>query len=140
MNERSRKEITELVEKSSGVRHELFLRLIEGKVSQDNVGTIEDVFNLVDENLTPRSIKLLSTRTCDFGHLLDQKVRLVNKCERCGLLTCSSKGCSYTCQRCGRAFCRRHVSVYSDGQAYCSNCKWHKRLMILFEIIKKVVK
>lgn len=123
MNERSRKEIMELLAKSSGVRHERFIRTIEGKASQDDVEPIvehiQDVFNLVDENSTPRSIKLLGTRTCDFGHVLDQKVRSVSKCERCGLLTCSSKGCSFTCIRCGRALCRRDASIHK-GQAYCS--------------------
>jgi hypothetical protein len=85
------------------------------------------------------SIKNVSHKTCDFGHLLQPKASL-SKCQRCGKVTCPADGCSFTCQKCGRGFCRRHVSVYSDGQAYCSNCKWYKHLMILFGIIRKVVK
>lgn len=120
--------------------HELEQAILDGKVSGDNKEYIVDKVSYVDENGVTWAIKNTSHKMCDFGHLQSQKVGLLSKCEKCGKVTCTTKGCGYTCQWCGHAFCRRHVSVYSDEQAYCSNCKWHKHLMILFEIIKKVVK
>ena len=100
----------------------LVMRVIEGKVSQDNAAFVQEQLNFVEPDLTVRSVDFVSSRTCDFGHLLDQQTRLVAVCERCGLHTCSAPGCGFTCTRCGIALCRRHASVYAEGEAYCTTC------------------
>lgn len=139
MSKMSRDEFLRSVENVVPRTHEVEQTILDGKVSDDNREYTVDKISGLDPDGMMISIRNVSHKTCDFGHLLQPKASL-SKCQRCGKVTCPADGCSFTCQKCGRAFCRRHVSVYSDGQAYCSNCKWYKHLMILLGIIRKVVK
>ena len=136
----SRTKFLKSVEKMVPRTHETEQAILDGKISDENREYTVDKVTGMDPDGVMVTIKNVSHTTCDFGHLQDQKVRLLSKCEKCGKVTCVTEGCGFTCRRCGRAFCRRHVSVYSDGQAYCSACRWYKHLMIFFGIIKKVVK
>lgn len=140
MSKMSRKTFLDSIANMHPRTHKTEQRFLEGKVSQDNIEYSVDDVSYVDDDSATRSVRIISHRTCDFGHLQDQKVKLLALCERCGKITCSTEGCGFTCVRCGRAFCRHHVSVYSDGQAYCSDCRWFKRLMVAFNLAKKVVK
>ena len=147
MPDMSREEIEALAAKSTGQTRKSAIRAIEGKVSEDNVAQSQHQYNFMDEDLTVRSIDYVGTRTCDFGHILGQgqQAQITGRCEVCEKFTCSSSTedghkCSYNCIRCGKALCRPHAHVYSDGQAYCSNCRSYKILMIVFDVIRKVVK
>ena len=99
------------------------VRHLDGKVEQDAAAFIQEEVTFIDTDMTVRQASHISSRTCSFGHLTDQQVRLVGKCERCGSITCSTPGCSLTCSRCGKALCRRHAHVYGPGEAYCSSCR-----------------
>lgn len=140
MSKMSRDEFLKSVENIVPRTHDMEQAILDGKISDDNREYSVDKVTGMDPDGVLLSIKNVSRKTCDFGHLQDQKVRFLSKCEKCGKVTCVTEGCGFTCQRCGRALCRRHVSVYSDGQAYCSACRWYKHLMIFFGIVKKVVK
>ena len=140
MSKMSRDKFLESVENNTPRTHQVEQAILDGKISRDGIKHIVDIVSSVDDDGVTRVIKNVSHKTCDFGHLQDQKTKFLSKCQHCGLVTCDTEFCGYTCQRCGRAFCRRHVSVYSDGQAYCSACKWYKHLMIAFDLVKKVVK
>ena len=140
MSKMSRDEFLKSVQNITPRTHEIEQAIIDGKVSDDNREYSVDKVSGIGPDGMMISIRNVSHKSCDFGHLQDQKTKFISKCQRCGKVTCSADGCSFTCQWCGRAFCRSHVSAYSDGQAYCSACRWYKHLMIFFGIVKKVVK
>jgi hypothetical protein len=131
MRERTRRDYINLMRGSRPRTRKTVTRVIEGKVDQDGATFIQEQLSFVEPDLTVRQVDFISSRTCSFGHLTDQQVRLVGKCERCESITCSTPGCSFTCSRCGKALCRRHAHVYGqvDGnsrnppEAYCSSCR-----------------
>jgi len=125
VDEKTRDELLELLAKCNPRTRKTVMRVVEGKASQDNAAFIQEQLSFIEQDangMTVRSVDFISSRTCDFGHLQDQHTRLVAVCEICGTHTCSTAGCNYTCARCGRALCRRHASVYGDGEAYCPKC------------------
>ena len=122
MSEKTREELLDLLRRCSPRTRRTVMRVVEGKVSQDNAAFIQEQLSMVESDLTVRQVDFISSRTCDFGHLLDQQTRLVAVCERCGRHTCSAPGCSFTCARCGKALCRRHAHVHGPDEAYCSSC------------------
>ena len=125
MAEETRDELLELLAKCNPRTRKTVMRVLEGKASQDNAAFIQEQMSFIEQDasgMTVRSVDFVSSRTCDFGHLQDQHTRLTATCEICGAHTCSTAGCSYTCARCSRALCRRHASVYSSDEAYCSKC------------------
>jgi hypothetical protein len=126
MNEKTREDFLGSLSKSNPRTRKTVMRVVEGKASQDNAAFIQEQLNFIEQDatgMTVRSVDFISSRTCDFGHLQDQHVHLTAVCEICRAHTCSTAGCSYTCARCGRALCRRHVSfIYSSDEAYCSRC------------------
>lgn len=122
MNEKTREEFLKLLERSNPRTRKTVMRVIEGKVSQDDAAFIQEQLSFVEPDLTVRSVDFVSSRTCDFGHLQDQQTRLVAVCGQCGAYTCSAPGCSLACARCGVALCRRHARVHGEGEAYCSRC------------------
>lgn len=116
------------------------IRAIEGKVSRDQVAFIKEHLEFIEPDLvTTRTVDFVSARTCDFGHLLDERNRLVSTASCCGALTCSVEGCSLNCVRCGRSLCRRHAAVYPDGEVYCSACKSYKWLKVGLRITGKAL-
>jgi len=123
MAEETRDELLELLKQCNPRTRKTVMRVIEGKVSRDKAAFIQEQLSFMEPDMTVRSVDVIATKTCDAGHLLDQHVRLIAVCEVCGLHTCSTPGCSFTCARCGRALCRRHASVYGDNEAYCSTCQ-----------------
>ena len=122
MPEMTREELLALLARSNPRTRRTVMRVVEGKVDQDNAAFIQEQLSFVDRGLTVRSVDFISSRTCSFGHLQDQQTRLVAVCEVCHSYMCSTPGCSFTCARCGRAICRRHVHVCGEDEAYCSGC------------------
>ena len=140
MRRMSRAKFLKPVENLTPRTHETEQTILDGKVSDDGREyTVDRVIGMGPDGVMV-TVRNVSHKTCDFGHFQGQKVRFLAKCEKCGRVTCATEGCGFTRQRCGRAFCRRHVSVYSDGQAYCSSCRWSKHLRILYGVVKKAVK
>jgi hypothetical protein len=122
MDEKTREELLDLLSKCNPRTRRTVMRVVEGKVSQDNAAFIQEQLSFVEPDLTVRTVDFISSRTCDFGHLQDQQTRLVAVCQACGLHTCSTPGCGFTCVRCGVALCRQHARVYGEGEAYCAKC------------------
>ena len=122
MSEKTREEILDLLRRCNPRTRKTVLRVIEGKVSQDNAAFIQEQLSFIEPDMTVRTVDFVSSRLCDAGHALDQQNRLLGICQHnnCSANVCSHPGCGYTC-RCGRLFCHRHVRVYGD-EAYCSRC------------------
>lgn len=134
MSKIKRQDFLDLLSQCNPRTRKTTFRLIEGKADQDAAAFVQEKMDFIDMDGTVRSVDLISSRTCSFGHLQDQQTRLTSVCERCGAYTCSSPGCSFTCLRCGGAFCRRHIHIFSDGKAYCNKCRFFKWLRILFDL------
>jgi hypothetical protein len=131
------------VENISPRTHEVEQIVLNGNISSDNREYRTDKVTHIDDNGVMWSIRNVSHKTCDFGHLLQPKTSL-SKCQQCGKVTCSavegSYKCSYSCTRCASAICRKCASLRGSKEAYCPKCSWYKYLVVFFEIIKKVVK
>jgi hypothetical protein len=140
----TRKELLDLLAKSEPKTRNTSMRVIEGKVDQDGAAYIHEKVDFVDSDLTVRSVDFTSSRTCSFGHLQDQKVRLLSVCEVCAAYTCSwaedGSRCSFTCVRCGRAICKNHTFLHAKKDAYCPQCKWYGYLMVALNVLKRIVK
>jgi len=130
-------EIQRLLQGRNIEGHDRKHRIIGGKVSESH--HIYDDHDIRSEgpNGSMDSLKLSCSYSCDFGHIVDQKIRLVGRCEVCGRLTCETAGCNFTCIHCGRALCRKHASVYSDDEVYCHRCRPIKWLKIFFCLRRK---
>jgi len=124
MPERTRRDFLNLLAASNPRTRKTTTRIIEGKVSEDDVAFVQEEMSFVQPDATVRSVNLIVSRRCDQGHLQDQQTRLVAVCEICGACTCSTPGCGFTCARCGIAICRRHASVWGQNEAYCPRCRW----------------
>lgn len=107
------------------------------KASESGQAYIQDEFKYEGPNESMDSLQVSRSFTCDFGHYIDQKIRLVARCEVCGHLTCDTPDCSMSCINCGQALCRKHASVYADGDVYCHRCRPIKWLRIFFGLRRK---
>ena len=140
MSEMTRKELLDLLAKCEPKTRKTSMRVIEGKAGPGRAAYIQEKADFVDADSTVRSVDFISSRTCSFGHLQDQKTCLVSVCEECHLYTCSAQGCSFTCVRCGRAICRNCTFLHAEKDAYCPTCKWYGYLMIALNMLKRIVK
>ena len=125
MSKLRRKDFLDSLATSDKKTRETSVSSFEGKVEQDQAAYVVEKLSFLDAgDMTMRRVTHHSTKACSFGHLLDQKTRLVSRCEVCQKFTCSAPGCSFTCSRCGQALCRSHAKVHA-GQAYCARwCNW----------------
>jgi hypothetical protein len=143
MSKMSRDEFLRSVENVVPRTHEVEQSILDGKISDDNREYTLDKVTGLDPDGRMISIRNVSHKTCDFGHLLQPKTNL-SECQQCGKVTCpaveGSYKCSYSCIRCGAAICRKCASMRGSKEAYCPKCRWYKYVAILFEIIIKVVK
>ena len=107
---------------------------VEGKVSEDNVGSTSLQLTYLQPDLTTRSVFINSARTCDCGKLVSQKNLVAGACQHggCNHFTCSE--CMRVCCRCGRVFCPEHSSVYAGEEIYCHRCRPIKWLKAFFDI------
>jgi len=60
-------------------------------------------------------VEAYRTAECDNRHLLGDGVTAAGECPACGLVLCTRPGCSFTCARCGGAFCGQHAKTYGDA-------------------------
>lgn len=120
MNENTREELLELLNRSSPRARKTIIRALGGKADTDNLAFVKETLDFVQPDQTVRSVEFLDSRTCSSGHLQDDKTRFVSIAQCCGAVTCSVEGCSLNC-RCGKSLCRRHAHLVA-GQPYCSRC------------------
>ena len=106
------------------------IRLIEGDVADDGVAYTKETLNFLDNDGTTRSLEVLSTRLCSFGHVLDQRVNPAARATCCGAITCGTPGCCQNCIRCGVSLCRRHTQ-FVDGEPFCRRCVLWAALKLL---------
>ncbi len=133
----NRKELLAFLKRCNPRTRSTVIRAIEGRVSTDGVAFIKEHVEAMEPDNTIHTIDFVSARECDFGHLLDEKNRLVSRASCCGALTCAEEGCSLNCVRCGASLCRRHASIYADGEVYCASCKSHKWLQVGLRVTGK---
>ena len=137
----TRRELLAYLRRCSPRTRSTVIRAVEGRVSSDGVAFIKEHMEFVEPDMvTTRTVDFVSARTCEFGHLLDEKNRLVSTSSCCGAMTCSVEGCSLNCIRCGASLCRRHASVYADGEVYCASCKSYKWLKVGLRVTGKAAK
>lgn len=131
MNEKSRKEFLDSLAKADKKTRDTSISSYEGKVDQDQAGYVVEKLSFLDpSDITMRRVTHHSTKACSFGHLLDQKTRLVSRCEICQKFTCSAPGCSFTCSRDGRALCRSHCRIHGNlvfCAGWCNFIYWFRR-------------
>ena len=114
--------LQELREKGGGSRQST-LRVLSGKVDRHGAPFRRESLQFEDEAEGLRTVDVVETRTCAFGHTIDDKTRVAGICQICGEVLCSSPGCMSQCVRCGAVVCRRHGRTYGEV-TYCRSCRW----------------
>ncbi len=116
------KHVRRFQREGGGSRHTI-KRVLGRKL--DNGGAIFEKEKLLYEDIQdgPRTVEIVQTNTCSFGHTIDDKVRVSGICEIGNEVLCSSEGCMLQCAHCGAVVCRRH-SVSHNEKVYCINCRW----------------
>jgi hypothetical protein len=100
------------------------LRVLGGKLGQRGAPFHRESLVFEDDVEGPQTIDLVETRTCSFGHTVDDQVRVAGICEIGGEVLCSTEGCLRHCRHCGAVVCRRHSRTYGE-LTYCTRCRWH---------------
>jgi hypothetical protein len=107
---------------------------IEGKVSEDNIGSTNVQLSFLQPDLTTRSVVIASARTCDCGKLVSQKNSIAGICQHRGCTNFTCSECVRVCCRCGRVCCPGHASVYGGVEIYCHRCRPLKWIKIFFDV------
>jgi len=133
VDEKTRAELLDLLARSNPRTRRTVLRVIEGRVSQDDVAFIQEQLTFVDPTMTVRNVDFVGVRLCSAGHVLGQEQRLVAQCARCSAYTCSVPGCTHICSRCNVTICNTCAHVYGPDEAYCARC--HPRALLRWLVI-----
>lgn len=110
---------------------------VEGKISEDNIGSTNVQLSFLQPDLTTRSVAITSARLCDCGRLISQNT-LQGKCQHRGCSRYVCAECSRTC--CGRILCPRHYKEGRNGRVYCSRCRIIVWLKLFFDIGERTEK
>jgi len=132
MNEKSRQDFIDLLNRSNPKQRKTSMQSVEGKVSADGVTYIREEINTVTPDMTARQVVFLSSRECDCGQVLGQDNPLKGKCQHPGCKHFVCRACCRTCGRCGMTVCYRHSRQVS-GVYYCKRCY---PLRLLIQIFK----
>jgi len=122
MSEYSNDEIFRLFQQSSPKSRRTRLRRLDGTVAEDGVAYVVEEMDMMEPDNTVRHIEMSSSRSCSFGHVLDEKTRIRARAQCCGAIVCDAEGCTHVCSRCHITLCRNHVFEV-DGKEYCSRCR-----------------
>jgi len=117
----TREEILELLKQSSPRTRRTVLRVLEGSAEVDNLAFVKETLDFIEPDQTVRSVEFTASRTCTFGHVLDNQNHVVAVAQCCGAVTCSAEGCSLNCYRCFKSLCNRHAHRVG-GRTYCRRC------------------
>jgi DNA-directed RNA polymerase subunit RPC12/RpoP len=126
MSKMSREDLLKLLAKCNPRTRKTVIRVLEGKVSQDDAAFIQEQLSFIEPDLTVRQVDFVSSRLCDAGHALDPQTRLIGQCQYpgCQIYICSTAGCGYTCSRCGKLVCRIHARQHGANEVTCLRCSW----------------
>lgn len=108
--------------KGGGSRH-TSLRVLGGKLDKNGSAFQKEHLQFDDDKDGPRTLDVVQTSTCSFGHTIDDKVRVAGICEIGNEVLCSMEGCVLQCSHCGAVVCRVHSRTYGD-KTYCNRHKW----------------
>jgi len=137
--EMSREELLEYIKGCSPRTRDTFVQRLEGKASEkDATPFAREKLSFMEDDLTPREITLVSSRTCDCGALLSESNKLFGRAECCGALLCDR--CQSQCVRCGKAICHRHSHRFSEEETYCPGCRLAKWVKLATGLLGKGVK
>jgi hypothetical protein len=114
--------ISEFRRKGGGSRRTI-IKAVGGKLDKGDSAFHQEIMQLDDERDGPTTIEVVQTRTCSFGHTVDDKVRVTGICEVGGEVLCAMKNCMLQCVHCGAVVCRVHSTTYGD-KTYCQKHKW----------------
>ena len=114
--------LRELRRKGGGSRHST-LRVLGGKLDGSGAPFHKEHVQFEDEREGPRTVDIVQTSTCAFGHVVDDKVRAAGICEIGGEVLCSTEGCLLHCVHCGAVICRVHSKTFGE-KTYCRRCLW----------------
>jgi hypothetical protein len=115
--------LRELRRQGGGAR-QTSLRVLGGKLRPKGAPFHKEHVQFEDPDEGPRTVDIIETGTCAFGHTIDDKVRVAGLCELGREVVCSTPGCALQCCRCGAVVCARHSRTYGD-KTYCLRCRWH---------------
>ena len=133
MSRMTREDLLDLLARSNPRTRKTVLRVIEGRVSQDDVAFVQEQLTFVDPTMTVRNVDFVGVRQCSAGHVLGQEQHLVAQCSRCSGWTCSAPGCTHTCSSCNAILCSACARVYGPDEAYCATC--HPRALLRWLIL-----
>jgi len=108
--------------KGGGLRRTT-LRALGSKLDKNGSPFHKEHFEFEDEREGPRTIDVIQTGTCSFGHTIDDKIRVAGICEIGDEVLCAAEGCMLQCAHCGAVVCRVHGSTYGE-KTYCRRHKW----------------
>jgi len=114
--------LRELRRQGGGIRRTT-LRVLGGKLAGRGAPFVRERLEWDDPREGPRTVDIVETSTCSFGHTVDDKVRVAGICEIGGEVLCSTEGCLRQCERCGIVVCRAH-SLTRKETTYCRRCRW----------------
>lgn len=109
--------------RQGGGARQTVLRVLSGKLPRDGAAFHKERLEFEDDQEGPRTVDIVETGTCSFGHVIDDKVRVAGICEIGGEVLCSTEGCMRRCVQCGAVACSRHSSIYGE-QTYCQRHRW----------------
>ena len=133
MDKKTRAELLDLLARSNPRTRRTVLRVIEGRVSQDDVAFAQEQLSFVEPDMTVRNVDFVSIRLCSAGHVLGQEQHLVGQCSRCSAWMCSAPGCTRTCSSCNAILCGACARVYGPDEAYCARC--HPRALLRWLVL-----
>ena len=133
MSRMTREDLLDLLARSNPRTRRTVVRVLEGRVSQDDVAFIQEQLTFVDPTMTVRNVDFVGVRQCSAGHVLGQEQHLVAQCSRCSAWTCSAPLCTNICTSCGILICRACSHVYGPDEAYCARC--HPRALLRWLVI-----
>lgn len=131
MNEKTRQDFVDLLNRSNPRQRKTSMQSVEGKVSDDGVTYIREEINMVTPDMTARQVVFQSSRVCDCGQVLGQDNPLKGTCQHPGCKHFVCQSCSRTCP-CGRTVCYRHSRQIS-GVYYCKRCYRIRLLINMFK-------
>jgi len=133
MSKLTRQDLLDLLARSNPRTRRTVVRVLEGRVSQDDVAFIQEQLTFVDPTMTVRNVDFVGVRQCSAGHVLGQEQHLVAQCSRCSAWTCSAPGCTRTCSHCNAVLCSACSHVYGPDEAYCARC--HPRALLRWLVL-----
>lgn len=133
MNEKTRHDFLQLLQKCHPRQRATSVQTIEGRASADGVAYTKEELSFLEPDLTTRKVTLFAAKQCDCGLIISAKNTLKGICQhpRCRRYCCSD--CALVC-RCGRVFGPCHATQYKDGDVYCYRCRPVKWLKLFFDI------